>query len=159
MVKCRREVHVKGSASGGITNEDYERHYSRRLQPSQIRDFGSKQSSRRIYFTEFFKWMTAREELWTPKESELRERLKNSRVEETALEYFREKKWGKRMELNILKEGSLRLRFIRWFQQHGAALACSSTPDTHLMALQHGSELLEAAKRLELIRTIQSLLG
>lgn len=158
-LKGRPEFRVKGS--GTVTlSEEYNRHYSRRLESDQIRDFCSKKNSRRIYFGEFVKWLEREGANWTDRERELVGHLRGlgkSRMDEAVLEHYREQKWGKRMEQNILKEPSIRLRFIRWYQQRGAALACTSTPETHLLALQHGSELLEAAKRLELVRSIQAL--
>jgi len=158
-LKGRAEFRVKGTGSTALS-EDYNRHYSRRLESDQIRDFGSKKKSRRIYLGEFVRWLDREEANWSGRERELMERLRalgKSKVDEAVLEHFKELKWGKRMEQHLLKESSLRLRFIRWFQQRGAALACTSTPETHLLALQHGSELLEAAKRLELVHSIQTL--
>lgn len=158
-LKGRPGFQVKGSGTATL-GEDYSRHYSRRIESDQIRDFSSKKSSRRIYFGEFVKWLEREGMNWTIGERELMAHLRGSgklRIDEAVLEHYKEQKWGKRIEQSILKDPGIRLRFIRWYQQRGAALACTSTPETHLLALQHGSELLEAAKRLELVQSIAAL--
>ena len=57
-------------------SEEYERHYSRRLDKKPEKDFSTKKSSRRIYLTEFFSFLSQLpSESLTPYENSLLESI------------------------------------------------------------------------------------